>query len=44
MWNTSDVSVEYAAQVTIDAAEVMANKGLKFAEGSIPLAEVVADE
>ena len=31
MWNTSDVSVEYAAQVTIDAAREMADKGLKWA-------------
>jgi hypothetical protein len=31
MWNTSDVSLEYAAQVTIDAAKVMSEKGLKWA-------------
>jgi len=31
MWNTSDVSIEYAAQVTIDAANEMADKGLKWA-------------
>ncbi len=30
MWNTSDVSIEYAAQVTIDAAREMADKGLKW--------------
>ncbi len=33
MWNTSDVSIEYAAQVTIDAAREMADKGLKWAGG-----------
>ncbi|MDA1280098.1 MAG: cytidylate kinase-like family protein [Chloroflexi bacterium] len=32
MWNTSDVSLEYAAQVTVDAAKVMSEKGLKWAE------------
>ena len=32
MWNTSDVSVEYAAQITIDAANVMLKKGLKWAD------------
>ena len=31
MWNTSDVSIEYAAQVTIDAAKEMADIGLKAA-------------
>ncbi len=31
MWNTSDVSIEYAAQVTVDAAREMADKGLKWA-------------
>ena len=31
MWNTSDVSLEYAAQITIDAAKVMSKKGLKWA-------------
>lgn len=31
MWNTSDVSIEYAAQVTLDAAREMADKGLKWA-------------
>ena len=30
MWNTSDVSLEYAAQVTVDAAKVMSDKGLKW--------------
>ena len=29
IWNTSDVSIDYAVQVTVDAARVMANKGLK---------------
>ena len=32
MWNTSDVSLDYAAQVTVDAANVMTEKGLKRAE------------
>ena len=32
MWNTSDVSVEYAAQITIDAANGMLQKGLKWAD------------
>jgi cytidylate kinase len=31
MWNTSDVSIEYAAQVTVDAAQEMADKGLRWA-------------
>ncbi len=31
MWNTSDVSIEYAAQVIVDAAREMADKGLKWA-------------
>ena len=30
--NTSDVSIEYAAQVIIDAARTLADRGLKFAE------------
>ena len=30
MWNTSDVSIEYASQVTIEAAKEMADKGLKW--------------
>ena len=34
MWNTSDVSVEYAAQVTVDAAKVMTEKGLRWAEST----------
>jgi cytidylate kinase len=34
MWNTSDVSLEYATQVTIDAAKVMSEKGLKWAEST----------
>jgi cytidylate kinase len=34
MWNTSDVSIEYATQVTIDAAQVMSEKGLKWAEST----------
>jgi len=32
MWNTSDVSLEYAAQVTVDAAKVMSDKGLKWTD------------
>ncbi len=32
MWNTSDVSLEYAAQVTIDASKVMTKKGLRWAK------------
>ena len=31
MWNTSDVSTDYAAQITIDAAQTMAEKGLRWA-------------
>ncbi len=31
MWNTSDVSIEYAAQVTVDAARMMSDKGLRWA-------------
>ena len=34
MWNTSDVSLEYAAQVTVDAAKVMTEKGLRWAEST----------
>jgi cytidylate kinase len=34
MWNTSDVSIEYAAQVTVDAAKVMSEKGLKWADST----------
>jgi cytidylate kinase len=36
MWNTSDVSIEYAAQVTIDAAREMADIGLKWAGQETP--------
>ncbi len=32
MWNTSDVSPEYAAQATVAAARVMAERGLKYSE------------
>jgi cytidylate kinase len=35
MWNTSDVSLEYAAQVTVDAAKVMSEKGLKWAGSAL---------
>jgi hypothetical protein len=35
MWNTSDVSLEYAAQVTVDAAKVMSDKGLKWNDQAI---------
>ena len=35
MWNTSDVSLEYAAQVTVDAAKVMSDKGLKWTEQTV---------
>jgi cytidylate kinase len=35
--NSSDVSIEYAAQVVIDAAKIMADRGLKFAEPVKPL-------
>ena len=40
--NTSDVSVEYAAQVIIDAARIMADRGLKFAEPVNPVDGSVA--
>mgnify|MGYP001491276476 FL=1 len=35
MWNTSDVSLEYAAQVTVDAAKVMSEKGLKWTDQTV---------
>ena len=35
MWNTSDVSLEYAAQVTVDAAKVMSDKGLKWKDQTV---------
>ncbi len=38
MWNTSDVSTEYAAQVIVDAAREMADKGLKWAGNPEPAA------
>lgn len=42
MWNTSDVSIEYTAQVIIDAAREMAEKGLKWAgEQNAPAAAVI---
>ena len=43
MWNTSDVSIEYAAQVTIDASREMADKGLKWA-GSEPNPKPVSSD
>jgi cytidylate kinase len=42
MWNMSDVSVEYAAQVTVDAAKVMSDMGLRFASGA-PVLDPPAD-
>ncbi len=35
MWNTSGVSVEYAAQITVDAAKVMSKKGLKWVDTTL---------
>ncbi len=32
MWNTSNVSIDYAKQITIDAARTMEERGLRFAE------------
>ena len=43
MWNTSDVSIEYAAQVTIDAAKVMTEKGLKWAESTFAQSELTSE-
>jgi len=43
MWNTSDVSIEYAAQVTVDAAKVMSEKGLKWADSTFAQAEQTSE-
>ena len=43
MWNTSDVSLEYATQVTIDAAQVMSEKGLKWAESTFAQTETTSE-
>lgn len=43
MWNTSDVSLEYAAQVTIDAAKVMSEKGLRWAESTFAQSETTSE-
>jgi cytidylate kinase len=44
MWNTSDVSIAYAAQVTIDAAREMAEKGLKWSgPGKQPVRTTAAE-
>lgn len=43
MWNTSDVSLEYAAQVTIDAAQVMSEKGLKWADSKFAQTETTSE-
>jgi cytidylate kinase len=43
MWNTSDVSLEYAAQVTVDAAKVMSEKGLKWADSTFAQSEPTSE-
>ena len=43
MWNTSDVSIEYAAQVTVDAAKVMTEKGLKWADSVFSLTDSTSE-
>jgi hypothetical protein len=43
MWNTSDVSLEYATQVTVDAAKVMSEKGLKWAESAFAQSELTSE-
>jgi cytidylate kinase len=43
MWNTSDVSLEYASQITTDAAKVMSEKGLKWAEYTFAQSEVTSE-
>jgi cytidylate kinase len=43
MWNTSDVSIEYAAQVTVDAAKVMSEKGLKWADSTFAQEEQTSE-
>ncbi|NQW19633.1 MAG: cytidylate kinase-like family protein [Chloroflexi bacterium] len=43
MWNTSDVSIEYAKQVTIDAAKAMSEKGLQWAESTFAQSELTSE-
>jgi cytidylate kinase len=43
MWNTSDVSLEYAEQVTVDAAKVMSEKGLKWADSTFAQSEPTSE-
>ena len=43
MWNTSDVSLEYAAQVIVDAAKVMSEKGLKWADSTFAQSEPTSE-
>ncbi len=43
MWNTSDVSLEYATQVTVDAAKVMSEKGLRWAESVFAQSEPTSE-
>ncbi|MEE8046784.1 MAG: cytidylate kinase-like family protein [Dehalococcoidia bacterium] len=43
MWNTSDVSLDYAAQVTVDAAKVMSEKGLKWADSTFAQSETTSE-
>ncbi len=43
MWNTSDVLLEYATQVTIDAAKVMSDKGLKWADSTFVQPETTSE-
>ena len=43
MWNTSDVSLEYAAQVIVDAANVMTDKGLKWAGSTFAQSESTSE-
>ena len=43
MWNTSDVSLDYATQITTDAAKVMSEKGLKWAESTFAQSEVTSE-
>ena len=43
MWNTSDVSLEYATQVTIDAASVMSEKSLKWADSVFAQSEPTSE-
>ncbi len=43
MWNTSDVSTEYAAQVTVDASKVMSKKGRKWADSGFAQPEQTSE-